>query len=52
MFEHQHEELQRWFLAELKRSFPTGEDWLLDGLVVTRVAAKTAEEAFEEKKST
>ena len=47
MSERQHEEeLQRWFLAELKRSFPTGEDWLLDGLVVTCVAAKTAEEAF------
>jgi len=48
MSEHQHEEeLQRWFLAELKRSFPTGEDWLLDGLVVTCVAAKTAEEAVD-----
>lgn len=48
MSERQHEEeLQRWFLAELKRSFPTGEDWLLDGLVVTCVAAKTAEEAVD-----
>lgn len=47
MSDHQHEELQRWFLAELKRSFPTGEDWLLDGLVVTCVAAKTAEEAVD-----
>ena len=46
MSEHQRE-LQRWFLAELKRSFPTGEDWLLDGLVVTCVAAKTAEEAVD-----
>ena len=46
MSEHQRE-LQRWFLDELKRSFPTGEDWLLDGLVVTCVAAKTAEEAVD-----
>ena len=39
--------LQRWFLSELKRSFPSSEDWLLDGLSLTCVASTSVEESVD-----